>query len=122
MLPILTLGLWPLVLSATMDKSLYALGKTIYPAVGNFCKFLYMLLLLPWVLINLGIIGGIMVIAFNDIPYYLAISYGLWQEKLIDIVQEIQATILMIGLILMGTALRYLLGLGTSVDGIRAYL
>ncbi|WP_157134188.1 oligosaccharide flippase family protein [Crocosphaera watsonii WH 8501] len=121
-LPILVLGLWPLILSVTMDKALYALGKTIYPAVANFCKFFYMLLLLPSVLINLGIIGGIVVIAFNDIPYYIAISYGLWQEKLIDITQDIQATSLMIGLIFLGTAVRYLLGLGISIDGIRAYL
>ncbi|EHJ09981.1 hypothetical protein [Crocosphaera watsonii] len=50
------------------------------------------------------------------------LSYGLWQEKLIDITQDIQATSLMIGLIFLGTAVRYLLGLGISIDGIRAYL
>ena len=44
MLPLLALGTWPLVLSATLDSCLLAIGKAHYKAAGNSTLFLYMLL------------------------------------------------------------------------------
>ena len=47
MLPILAIGMWPLVLVATVDGCLLSLGKPKYIAYGNFAKFLYMLVAIP---------------------------------------------------------------------------
>ncbi|WP_198648289.1 hypothetical protein [Cyanothece sp. BG0011] len=118
MLPILSLGLWPMMLSVTIDKSLYALGKPIYPALGNGLKFLYMLIVVPLSFWNMGLIGIILAIAFNDFPYYIAVNYGLWKEKLLSFSQDIKATTILICLLVLGTAIRLMLGVGYSIDTI----
>ena len=118
MLPILALGLWPLLLSMTIMPSLYALGKPIYPAIGDFLKVLYMVILLPMGFAKFGIVGAITVVAFNDLPFYLAVNYGLWREKLTVIVQDILATILLIALIALCLTIRFTLGFGLPIDGI----
>ncbi len=116
MLPLLSLGLWPMILAISIDKSLYALGKPIYPALGNCLKLVYMLIGIPFAFTSMGIIGVIFVIVLNDIPYYLAVNYGLWKEKLFDISCDIKATGLLIALIITGTGIRLTLGLGSSID------
>lgn len=118
MLPILALGLWPLLLSMTIMPSLYALGKPIYPAIGDFLKVLYMVTLLPMGFAKFGIVGAITVVAFNDLPFYLAVNYGLWREKLTVIMQDILVTILLIALIAICLTIRYTLGFGLPIDGI----
>ncbi|MDJ0649134.1 MAG: oligosaccharide flippase family protein, partial [Xenococcaceae cyanobacterium MO_188.B19] len=62
MLPILALGLWPILLCLTVDPCLMAIGKPIYSAIGNFLKFFYMVVFLPLGFLNLGILGAIIVI------------------------------------------------------------
>lgn len=116
MLPILALGLWPALVVQTIVKSLMAIGKPIYPAWGNFLKFIYMVILLPLGSYLMGTLGAVIVIAFNDLPLYGAINYGLWREGLTGIVQDIQATLLLIGLITIFVAARYFLGFGFSID------
>ncbi len=112
MLPILTLGLWPLILQSTAGQTLFAIGKPLYTALGTFLKFVYMVVLLPLVYIQIedpqmAVLGAIFVIAFNDIPLYAAVNYGLWREGFSCIVQDIQATLLLIGLIGIVLIFRY---------------
>ena len=118
MLPILALGLWPLLLCLTIMPSLYAIAKPIYPAIGNFLKVLYMVILLPIGFSKFGILGAITVIAFNDLPFYILVNYGLWREKLSAIVQDILATILLIALIILCLTIRFTMGFGLPIDGI----
>lgn len=92
MLPILALGLWPRVLSATIDPALLAIGKSFYSALGNFLKFGYLLILMPWGYSQFGVLGAIVAIAFDDLPYYLAANYGLWREGLSGWHQDLVAT------------------------------
>lgn len=112
MLPILGLGLWPRLLSQTIDPSLLALGKPFYVATGNFLKFLFMIIGLPLGFYLGQVQGAIIVIALNDIPYYAAVTYGLWREGMSCVWQDLQAT----GLFLAALALllfgRHLLGFG----------
>jgi len=117
MLPILAVGLWPLLLSATIDRALYAIGNPKAVAFGNFLKFLYMITLLPVGDELFGVVGAITVIAFNDLPSYFAVNYGLWQEKLTCFRQDLQATILLLGLLLIVCFGRYSLGFGLPIDG-----
>ncbi|EAW37154.1 oligosaccharide flippase family protein [Lyngbya sp. PCC 8106] len=118
MLPILAVGLWPLLLSATIDRALYAIGNPKPVAFGNFLKFLYMIILLPTGNQLFGVVGAITVIAFNDLPSYFAVNYGLWQEKLTCFRQDLQATILLLGLLFFVCLGRYYLGFGLPIDGV----
>ncbi len=118
MLPILALGIWPYLLMELSGPTLMAVGKPIYLAWGNCLKFTYMLFVLPLAFSYMGILGVVIAIALNDIPLYIAINYGLWREKLAAITQDIQATLLLLGLIAILLWSRYFLGFGLPIDGI----
>lgn len=117
-LPILALGIWPLVLSGTIEKALYAFGKPLYSACGYFLKFVYMLVALPLGFSFMGVFGAVIVVALNDIPFYIPVSYGLWRENLTVVYQDIQATILLFVIIAFVLTVRYILGFGLPIDGI----
>ena len=110
MLPILALGIWPNLLTVTMSPSLLAIGQPLYAAWGNFFKFCYMVIALPIGFSLLGVPGAVIVVAFNDFPFYAVVSYGLWREKLTAIAQDMQATVLLMGLITIILLGRHLCG------------
>ncbi len=112
MLPILALGLWPLILSVTLDQALYAIGNPKFTALGNFMKFVYMVIFLPLGFNQFQMLGAIIVVAFNDLPFYLPVSFGLWREKLSCIGQDLIATLFLAGLIAGVLFIRYHLGFG----------
>ena len=118
MLPILALGIWPVVVTGTIEKALYAFGKPVYSAFGYFLKFVYMLIALPLGFSSMGLLGAIVVVALNDIPFYVTVVYGLWREKLSVLYQDIQATALLFGLIAIVLICRYNFGFGLPIDGI----
>ncbi|MEL6578222.1 MAG: oligosaccharide flippase family protein [Cyanobacteria bacterium J06621_12] len=118
MIPLLAIGLWPLLLCSTIDRFLMAIGKPNYLACGNLCKFIYMIIMIPLGFNQGGVIGTLIVIALNDLPYYIAVHYGLWREKLTFIVQDIQATIVLTLIISIVLVLRYLADFGTPLDAI----
>ena len=116
MLPILALGTWPVIFTQIMYPVLIAVGQPIYGAVGKFLKFLYMIIMLPLAFSWAGNLGVILAIAFNDIPAYIPVSYGLWKEKLVCIQQDIQGTLVLVILVASLLYLRYALGWGTPID------
>ena len=122
MLPLLAIGFWPRILTQTIDQALFALGKSLYPAYGSFFKFLFMFIGLPLGFHLMGgsqghgLHGALFVIALNDFPYYGAVAYGLWREKLSCIVQDLQATALLLVLLAVVLSARYALGLGLPID------
>lgn len=118
MLPILALGLWPLLLCTTIDRFLMAIGKPGYLAIGNFLKFIYMIIAIPLAFSSMGILGTTIAIAFNDLPYYIAVHYGLWREKLTLIPQDFQATIILVISIALILTIRSMANFGTPLDGI----
>lgn len=118
MLPILALGLWPLLLSLTLGTALIAIGKPTYTAVGNCLKFVYLITLLPLAFFNLGVVGAVIVVALKDIPFYATVNFGLWREKLSGITQDIQATILLFLSVALTLTIRYIMGFGIPFDNI----
>jgi O-antigen/teichoic acid export membrane protein len=112
MLPILALGNWPRMLPISTAPALIAVGRPLYGAVGNFLKFIYMVVLLPLGFSWMGPLGAIIVIAFNDVPFYLAVSYGLWREGFSGLMQDLQTTGLLLGSITLVLFVRYKLGFG----------
>jgi O-antigen/teichoic acid export membrane protein len=124
MLPLLAIGFWPRILTQTIDQALFAIGKSRYPAYGCFLKFLYMVIGLPLAFYLMGgsqghgLLGAIIVIALNDIPFYGAIAYGLWRERLTSVMQDIKATALFLALLTIVLMTRYALGLGLPIDSL----
>lgn len=122
MLPLLAIGFWPRILTQTIDQSLFAIGKSRYPAYGSFFKFLYMAIGLPLVFHLMGgergygLQGALIVVALNDVPFYFAILYGLWREGLSSIRQDLQATLLFAALIAVVLVGRNFTGLGLPFD------
>jgi O-antigen/teichoic acid export membrane protein len=117
-LPILAVGLWPLMLSLTSDKALFAIGNPNYVALGNMFKFIYMLIGLPLAFSVYGVLGAVIVIALNDFPFYLVVSYGLWRENLATVKQDLLATGMLLGLLTVVLGVRYSLGWGLPIDRI----
>ncbi len=112
MMPILALGLWPLILTRINSPALLAIGKPKYSFFGFAAKVIYMFTILPWGFSQFGVLGAITVIAFNDLPSYGCFSYGLWREKLSTLKQDILSTLLLIISLVVTLFIRYSLGLG----------
>lgn len=117
MLPILALGIWPRVLCNTgTEQILFAIGKIQYPAFGQLLRFLWTSIGL-WVgFSTAGLLGAIVAVALNDLCFYTAISYGLCREKVNFLVQDFQATVLLLGLLAAVLSARYFLGFGLPID------
>jgi O-antigen/teichoic acid export membrane protein len=119
MLPIMALGNWPRLLPMTTAPVLMAVGKPLYGAVGNCLKFLYMLVAIPLGFLVLGPFGAIVAIALNDLPFYIAISYGLWKEGFSGLMQDLKSTCFLMVCVAVTLAIRYQAGLGLPIDGLR---
>ncbi len=115
-LPILALGLWPLMLSITSDKALFAIGRPNFVAWGNLLKFIYMAIALPLAFQLHGVLGAVIVIAFNDLPFYSLTAYGLYRQKLSTFKQDILATLVLFSLLGLVLTARYIWGFGLPID------
>lgn len=118
MLPLLAFGIWPRVMTQTIDQALFALGKANYPSYGCLFKFLFMIIGLPLGYHLMGLPGAIFVVALNDVPFYLAICYGLHREKLSVFRQDVQMTLLFLGMTGVVIAGRMALGYGHPLNGL----
>jgi hypothetical protein len=65
-----------------------------------------------------GILGVILVIACNDIPFYLSVAYGLSTLKMTAFKQDIMFTLFLLFSVASVSSLRFVLGYGFSVDKI----
>lgn len=116
MLPILALGIWPRILTQTIDQVLFAIGAVRYPAMGCLFKFIFVLIGLPLGYTVMGLPGAVIVVALNDLPFYLAILIGLHREKLSVFVQDLKTTGIFLAILTGLLGVRYLLGFGTPID------
>ncbi|ERN42131.1 membrane protein involved in the export of O-antigen and teichoic acid [Rubidibacter lacunae KORDI 51-2] len=116
MLPVLALGLWPHVLSLTMSPALLAIGEPRYMAFGNALKFAYMLAALPLCFRWFGITGAIVAVAFNDLPYYGTVGWGLAREGLSSWWQDAWISCVLIGTIGLLFYIRAIAGWGLPLD------
>ena len=111
-LPMLAIGMWPLLLVQTIDSSLLSIGKSKYCAMGNLAKFLFMAISIPLGFKFGGKFGAILAITLNDLPSYIIINYGLAKERLSLLKQDAIATLVLsatTGILLL---IRILTGLG----------
>lgn len=118
MLPILALGIWPRMLCNTNEPSLFAIGKPQYSALGNFTRFICTSVGVILGFSLMGVAGAVIAVALNDLVFYLIVNYGLWREGLSGVMQDIQATVLLFGLLTLMLTGRFFLGYGFPVDGL----
>jgi len=110
--PLLALGMWPLILHASIDGSLLAVGKPRYPAIGNLAKFAYLVVALPFAYRVAGVFGAVLAVALDDIPVYAVVNYGLKKERLALLSQDGWATISLLVCVGIFLFLRTWVGLG----------
>jgi len=118
MLPILAIGIWPMILFYLSNSVLLAIGHSVYGAVGFNFKVIYMVVALPLSYQSFGIVGAIVAIALNDLLSYGVSAYGLYREKLSFFKQDLLATMVLIFSTVAIGLIRYALGLQTSVQSI----
>ena len=80
-----------------------------------------MIVALPLALKYQGILAGIIVIALNDLPLYVVISYGMWRNKLTCFLDDLQLTLLFVSLLIVALAFRSLLSLETPFINLLAF-
>lgn len=112
MLPILSIGIWPRILTSTIDGSLLSMGKPKYSALGNMAKFFYMLVAVPLGFKFGGALGAVIAVAINDLPLYTIVAVGLSKESLFMAKQDLITTLIMICFIVIIILARIALGIG----------
>ena len=116
MMPILCSGMWFSLLFYTISPALLAIGKPLYSAQSNFARFTIIILAVPIAHQSFGVLGAISVIAFSDFPLYIVNLYGLWQEKLFCLAQDIQTTAFFIIILALFLFIRHSLGFGLPIE------
>lgn len=111
MIPLLALGIWPLILTITIEGALFAMGNPTPSTWGNFYSFLALASGI-WVGFHLfGMVGAVAAVPLSNIPFYAAVSYGLRHEKIDCFDQDGYATVLLLALCAIFIAARYAFGL-----------
>lgn len=110
-LPLLAIGMWPLILTATIDRTLLVVGKPKYIAYGNMLKFFYMLLFVPFFYRLWGTFGAVLAVSLNDVPFYFSVAVGLIREKLSLFRQDILATLFLLLVLFLCMFIRIIFGL-----------
>lgn len=117
MLPILTIGIWPRLLCATIEPALVALGKVHYATAGNLCRLIFTVAGILIGYSTMGILGAVVAVAANDLFYYLVVNYGLCREGLSGLWQDVAVT----GLLILGLAgivlMRWAIGIPYPIPG-----
>lgn len=116
MMPILAWGIWPVLLTQTIDPALFAIGKPRYVAYACFVSSLFIILGIPLGNQIMGSLGAVIAISSSNIPTHAIITYGLWRERLSCIRQDIWTTglfLLLLAVVLWG---RYAAGYGLPID------
>lgn len=117
MLPILAIGIWPRLICATIEPALFSIGTVQYTTFGNLCRFVFTVAAIFIGFSWFGIVGAVIGVALNDLLYYIVVCYGLKREGFGCISQDLKATGLLFGLVVLALGLRNLMGLGLPIDG-----
>ena len=112
MLPMLAFGMWPLILIATIDRSLISVGKPMYLTLGNLVKVVYMTVAIPLFFHFFSNAGAVLAVVLNDIGMYTVINIALRKEKLSLFWQDMYATVVMLATSAVLIGIRIIAGLG----------
>jgi O-antigen/teichoic acid export membrane protein len=119
MFPLLVIGTWFAILSNINESILLGLGKPVYSAAANSSKFIWLLVALPVGYISYGVVGAVVIVALGDLFRYIPLIVGQTRERFSFLLHDLSATVMVFGLIAIGAWIRWYLGFGTSLDGLR---
>lgn len=117
MLPVLSMGVWPVILTQTIDPALLAIGKPHFNAYGSFLSFVVLAVGIPFGESTFGVMGAVVAISLAAIPHYVVINYGLYREGMACLGQDLKATAVFLGILALALAVRVAAGLGLPVVG-----
>lgn len=118
MMPILCAGIWFVVLFYSLSPALMAIGEPKYIAVSNFTSLLVIVLGVPWGFERFGLPGAVSMISFSDLLPYLVLLWGLAQQKLLCLLQDLLATLAFIGVVAIALSIRWAIGWGLPLDNL----
>jgi O-antigen/teichoic acid export membrane protein len=110
MIPLLALGVWPIILMTTVDGALFALGNA---KINTWSYFASFVALITGIWVGgyfYGVVGAVAAVPLSNVPLYGVIAYGVHKEGLSNFDQDGYATALML---ICATVLiwsRYMLG------------
>lgn len=118
MIAIFGLGLWHTLLYSTISPAIMSLQKSHYNALANLLYFVTLLVLLPLGYSYFGIVGAVAAVAVSDLPMYVVNVYASYQQGLGMLRQDGLMTLVFIGTLAGGVAIRHAFGLGLPFPGI----
>jgi O-antigen/teichoic acid export membrane protein len=110
MVPVLALGLWPVILNTTLDTALYAVGNPKFITLGCFVSFVFLVGGIWFGYQFFGIPGAVIAVPFSNVPPYFIITYGLWRERLACLGQDIVTTAIFLAILAVLIGVRTLAG------------
>jgi O-antigen/teichoic acid export membrane protein len=116
MLPIMALGAWVSILCSINENVLLGLAGTKYIAAGNALRFAWLGLVLPLAYSTHGFLGVVCVFAASDIFRYVALYYGQARMRISFLGQDMLASLLLIVVFVVLSALRWNLGFGSPFE------
>jgi O-antigen/teichoic acid export membrane protein len=116
MMPILCGGIWFSVLFNSMNNVLVAINKPLYSA---YCYAARLVIVSSSLILGFrlgGLPGAVLAISLSDLPTYLVNLYGLRQEKLSCIRQDLIFTVFFVVVLAFCLGVRYWLGFGQPLQ------
>jgi O-antigen/teichoic acid export membrane protein len=117
MIAIFGLGLWHTLLYSTTSPAIMSLQKSHYNALANLLYLIALLVLLPLGYSYFGIVGAVAAVAVSDLPMYVVNVYASYREGLGMLRQDGLMTLVFIGTLAAGFAIRHAFGLGLPFPG-----
>ncbi|XGV97745.1 MAG: oligosaccharide flippase family protein [Leptolyngbya sp. BL-A-14] len=118
MLPILALGIWPVILNTTLDQGLFAIGNIRYVVLGTFFSAVFLIGGMWLGFQFFGPVGAVIAVPFSNVPPYFIITYGLYREKLACIGQDLKTTGLFLALLALFIGGRLIAGFPLPIPGV----
>lgn len=118
MMPLLALGLWHTLLYNTIGPVLMGIERPGYVALGNALTAVAMIVGLPVGFLLGGVEGAVLAVAFSDVPKYAVLALGMKREGMGMLRQDAALTGVFLGLLVIFSATRVMLGLGFPLAGI----
>lgn len=118
MIAIFGLGLWHTLLYSTTSPAIMSLQKSHYNALANLLYFVTLISLLPLGYRYFGIVGAVAAVAISDLPMYIVNVYASYREGLGMLGQDGLMTLVFVGTLALGFAIRHTFGLGLPFPGI----
>lgn len=119
-LPWVGLATWVATLSTLNENVLLGLRKPAYLAAANGAKLCFLVVGLPYGVIQYGIIGAAIAALGAETARYVTLSVGQYQQRIGFALQDLAATALLIVLVVVIRSATYVIGLTGSLASLAA--